>query len=312
MPSDSPLVTIAIPTYNRADGYLKNAIECAIAQDYKNIEIVISDNCSEDHTSELVASCMEQSSAIRYVRHEENIGANNNFNACLDEATGDYFLMLHDDDAIDPEFVSRCMSKLDTYTEPGLIRTGTKVVDSDGHTLHAIDNHMQVEQKVDFIDCWFNRKSAMYLCSTLFNTKALREAGGFSSPKNLLQDAFAEVKIAARYDVANIVEPLASFRVHAGELTHSARVIDWCEDSRALIKLICELFPEHRTRLLAEGNVFFSRLNYRRVDAIPWSIEKFKTYAAVARYFDNAAPASTQLVRVVKNKLLARVKALAS
>ena len=45
-----PLITIAIPTYNRADNYLKQAIQCAINQTYSNVEIVISDNCSMDNT----------------------------------------------------------------------------------------------------------------------------------------------------------------------------------------------------------------------------------------------------------------------
>lgn len=255
---------------------------------------------------------MEQFPNLRYVRHEENIGANNNFNSCLKETSGEYFLLLHDDDAIDPEFISRCMSTLEHYSEPGLIRTGTKIIDSNGQTKDSIDNLMQVNKPVDFINNWFDRKTAMYLCSTLFNTKALRDAGGFLSPRNLLQDVFAEVKIAAKHDVANIVEPLASFRIHAGELTHAARVIDWSEDSKHLIELICELFPEHQTQLLADGNIFFSRLNYRRVDHMPWSLEKIKTYGTVAKYFDNAAPAPAHLTKILKNKIAARLKGLAS
>ena len=55
MTTDSfPLVSIGIPTYNRADGYLRECIESAINQTYPNIEIVISDNCSSDDTEALV------------------------------------------------------------------------------------------------------------------------------------------------------------------------------------------------------------------------------------------------------------------
>ena len=51
-----PLVTIAIPTYNRADAYLGEAIQSAINQTYPNLEIIISDNCSSDYTGLLVES----------------------------------------------------------------------------------------------------------------------------------------------------------------------------------------------------------------------------------------------------------------
>ena len=96
--STYPLVTIAIPTYNRANGYLKNAIECALKQTYRNIEVVISDNCSSDNTEEVVKGYTDP--RIRYFRQSANIGANNNFNFCLEKAQGSYFLLFHDDDSI--------------------------------------------------------------------------------------------------------------------------------------------------------------------------------------------------------------------
>jgi len=54
MKNTPPLVTIGIPTYNRADGFLKQAIKSAASQTYTNLEIVISDNASTDHTEKVV------------------------------------------------------------------------------------------------------------------------------------------------------------------------------------------------------------------------------------------------------------------
>ena len=50
----SKLVTIGIPTFNRANGYLRYALESAIAQTYRNLEIIVSDNCSYDDTEAVV------------------------------------------------------------------------------------------------------------------------------------------------------------------------------------------------------------------------------------------------------------------
>lgn len=88
-----PLVTIAIPTYNRANLYLTQAIESAINQTYPNLEIIISDNCSTDDTEMVIRSFKDP--RIRYFRQEKNIGGNNNFNFCLKQARGEYFFIAH-------------------------------------------------------------------------------------------------------------------------------------------------------------------------------------------------------------------------
>ena len=50
-----PLVSICIPTYNRAN-IIKKAIDSALSQTYKNIEVIVVDNASTDNTDEIVAS----------------------------------------------------------------------------------------------------------------------------------------------------------------------------------------------------------------------------------------------------------------
>ena len=60
-----PLVSIGIPTYNRADT-LSKAIDSALMQDYNNTEIVISDNASTDETRELCLVLMQQNKKIQY------------------------------------------------------------------------------------------------------------------------------------------------------------------------------------------------------------------------------------------------------
>ena len=51
-----PLVSIAVPTYNRANSFLKESLASAINQTYQNIEVIVSDNCSTDNTELVVKS----------------------------------------------------------------------------------------------------------------------------------------------------------------------------------------------------------------------------------------------------------------
>ena len=242
-----PLVTIGIPTYNRANTYLRTAVESALSQTYVNIEIVVSDNYSEDDTEMVVREFCDD--RIRYHRHNKNIGPNNNFNFCLEMARGDYFLLLHDDDLIDSDFIDACMKAVDYSTEFGIIRTGTRLIDSEGVIKKEILNLASCTSTEEFFMDWFTSKTAFYLCSTLFNTKKLKIIGGFESPNNLFQDVFAEVRLASEYGHAEVIGVKASFREHAEERTFLVKIEAWCEDSLALVELMCSLVGDDNEQI---------------------------------------------------------------
>jgi glycosyltransferase involved in cell wall biosynthesis len=262
-----PLVTIGIPTYNRADSYLRSAIESAVTQTYENIEIIVSDNCSTDDTGALVQG--HSDSRIKYFKQEQGIQPNDNFNFCLSQARGDYFLLLHDDDIVDRDFIDTCMKSVNYETTVGIIRTGTRIIDSRGVMIYESPNGAAGLSTVDFFLAWFSgRAGGLYLCSTLFNTQRLREIGGFRSRHNLFQDVLAEVQLAARFGRIDVAAIKASFRKHPEEYTFSAKVNSWCEDSFELLEMMCSLVDEKRSIVRGNGERFFSRINYSRANSV--------------------------------------------
>ena len=106
-----PLVSIGIPTYNRAE-LLKRSIESALSQDYKNIEILISDNASTDKTQIVCQHYVQKDVRIKYVQHSTNRGPGENFSYVLLNATGQFFMWLGDDDWLDSNYVTRCVNQL--------------------------------------------------------------------------------------------------------------------------------------------------------------------------------------------------------
>lgn len=111
MSSRPPLVSVGIPTYNR-HLLIARAIVSVLRQDYPNVEIVVSDNCSTDSTSSVCLELAASDVRIRYVRQPHNIGATRNFNAVLAQATGEFFMWLGDDDWIDVGYVGSCVKPL--------------------------------------------------------------------------------------------------------------------------------------------------------------------------------------------------------
>jgi glycosyltransferase involved in cell wall biosynthesis len=278
-----PLVTIAIPTHNRADGYLKEAIQSALGQTYENLEIIVADNCSTDNTKEIVKSFSNPK--LQYIRHEQNIGASNNFNYCVQIARGVFFLLLHDDDRIDHDFIEICIASIDSKKEIGIVRTGTRVIDEDGNMTSEHPNKAAGLTSAEFFRFWFSWKTAIYLCSTLFNTKRLKEIGGFHSKHNLFLDAFAEFTLVAKYGRIDIEDVKASFRKHSSELTFASKVKDWCEDSVLLLDLICELVPEEKYIIRKDGLRYFSTFNYQLTQKIRSPLNRFAAYITLVKTF---------------------------
>jgi glycosyltransferase involved in cell wall biosynthesis len=113
MPNEAPLLTIAVPTYNR-ERYLDQLLGTLLEQISLDtrVELIVSDNASPDGTQELVAGYLNRGAAIRYIRNETNVGANRNVLWCYEKALGRYVWIIGDDDLIEPGTVRRVIDAL--------------------------------------------------------------------------------------------------------------------------------------------------------------------------------------------------------
>ena len=102
-------ISILIPTFNRAQ-YLPRAVESALSQDYNNIEVIVSDNASTDNTMEVMERFKDNKN-FKYFRNNKNLGMVRNWKKELDEySSGDYFIILSDDDyLVDNEYISKAV-----------------------------------------------------------------------------------------------------------------------------------------------------------------------------------------------------------
>lgn len=108
----SPLVSVGIPTYNRPEG-LRRTLECITGQTYKNLEIIVSDNCSRNPDTEKVGrEFAEKDSRVQYFRQKENFGMGRNFEFVLEKAQGEYFMWAADDDEWNLMFIEECVKMI--------------------------------------------------------------------------------------------------------------------------------------------------------------------------------------------------------
>jgi len=107
-----PLVSIGMPVYN-GEQLIQEALESLLSQDFKDFELIISDNASTDATAEICQMYATRDSRIRYYRNENNIGPTANFNRLVHLACGNYFMWAAYDDLWEPSYISHMVDALD-------------------------------------------------------------------------------------------------------------------------------------------------------------------------------------------------------
>lgn len=108
---DFPLFSIIIPQKNRAE-YLYHTVRTCMMQDYPNLEILVSDDCSDDDSVEVVRGLMSIDSRIRLFVHEHHLGMRDNFEYVLNQVRPGFVMALGGDDGLTPGAIWRMYSIL--------------------------------------------------------------------------------------------------------------------------------------------------------------------------------------------------------
>lgn len=125
-----PLISIALCTYN-GESYLTQQIDSLVAQTYPNLEIIISDDASTDHTVSILKSYNE--THISIFINKQNMGYNKNFEACLRRCTGKYLCIADQDDIWDKDKIQKLYEKVRHFA---MIFSNSALIDEEGKALN--------------------------------------------------------------------------------------------------------------------------------------------------------------------------------
>jgi glycosyltransferase involved in cell wall biosynthesis len=239
-----PLVTIAIPTLERRE-LLATAVRSALAQTHRDIEVVVSDNVSTDGTAELLASWDDP--RLRVLTQARRLSMMENWNACLEAATGEFFILLSDDDYLEPTAIERM---LESFTRPdegeriGMVWCRAAVVDAEGRVISTPPPAPSRERSGDMVVEFFRARRSTFPCCILLRTADVRAVGGYRGDRfPLIADAQVWMSVALGYPwVAHVDEPLSNYRTHASSTTTQVRVEDWLRNNRDLAQLCIDRF----------------------------------------------------------------------
>ncbi len=124
-------VTVGVPVYNGAN-YLEKCLTCLRDQTYRDIEVLIYDNCSEDATGEIAQRFCAADPRFRYFRQPENRGVLANFLGALEAARSPFFMWRAADDTSDLNYIETLLALLLAHPERDLAAARVVSAQPDG------------------------------------------------------------------------------------------------------------------------------------------------------------------------------------
>ncbi len=214
-----PLVSVLIPTYNRPD-YLEVAIQSAVNQTYKNLEIIVCDDGENPKTKEVV----DKFPGVSYFKNEKNLGHTQNYKKCFDLAKGEFIAYLMDDDIFHPEKIHIMTSVFLDNEEHriSLVTSKRNLIGKDGELLPDSFNVPPVPQSTLMPGV----QAADFMLKNIFNfigepttpmfrKQDIQDIFEFEGREyKVCSDMATWLKLLAIGNLVYITDPLSSFRLH--------------------------------------------------------------------------------------------------
>lgn len=222
------LVSVCIPTYNRAN-FLDKAIQSCLDQDYPNLEILVSDNCSTDNTNEILA-CYLTNPKISISTNKVNIGMVGNWHRMLYQMIkGAWFLILSDDDyLIDKSYISKAVRLIESCPEINLVYSSGYILYDNSNRYVTID--IPYEEIEDGVNIFLHKKivkpQAFTLCNVIFRTEIAKRFDAFTDNNDLSCDSELFYKICVSGKVGVIHDYVSVYRIHASNLINEHKSYD--------------------------------------------------------------------------------------
>jgi glycosyltransferase involved in cell wall biosynthesis len=199
---------VVVTTWGRA-ARLPATLDTILAQDFRDFELIVSDDCSPDHTEAVGRDYERRDSRVRYRRNPKNLRMPGNLNSAIAEARGELIANLHDDDLYRSDLLSRWVAALDRYPTAGFVFNAYREVDRQGRTrLHALAMPPCMPGR-DFLRRFFVSQWGSPIFGTVMARRACYQAvGPFDPGYSMNSDVEMWSRLASRFDVAYVDEPL--------------------------------------------------------------------------------------------------------
>lgn len=143
--SQRPLVSICLPVFN-GSRYLAQAIDSALAQTYKEFELIIRDDNSTDGSQRISQKYKQLDPRVRYRENVQRLGLFQNYNECIKAAKGSYIKLFAQDDILEPDAIEKMVDVLNDHSQVALVTCSKRWIDSESNELERFSMFKQNER----------------------------------------------------------------------------------------------------------------------------------------------------------------------
>ena len=225
-----PKVSVMLTTHNRAS-MLPGCVQAILNQTYRDIEVIVVDDCSIDNTSEVIKQFTDP--RLIYVRRAVQGGSPIAWEEGLRRSRGEFILHTHDDDVLHPTIVERELEMMERYPRMLLCGTNARIINTGGiitQERHDSDTQDRIFKEGEYIPAYMDERFHIK-CSThmiriagippILAKAECRQWGGGAPPVHIgpLGDIFTVCQCNLYGWVGYISDPLIDYRVHEGSET---------------------------------------------------------------------------------------------
>lgn len=299
------LVSVIIPVYNGSD-YVAKAIESAINQTYRNLEIIVVNDGSKDNglTKEAVLPFLKDE-RVKYIE-KPNGGVSSVLNYGIEHFSGDFFVWLSHDDVFDPRSIELRIQKWEKLgcNNKIIVSTKTKYIDKDGNKKFRVAaNSKDVNNIYDILSSTING------CSLLIPREAIK-GHSFIQGMVYMQDYYLWAELINEGVRIRVVNKKVTFnRIHDKQITSTRMDLLIRDYGRFDEAFVMPLFEKKEYRQLKKIIFAFTR----RLSVRPFYedyIEKYRANLTVLKkwnifdslhvFFDSLVSKAVGILRGVK------------
>lgn len=273
----NPLVSICIPTYN-GEAFLQEALDSVLKQTYSNLEVVISDDASNDRTLHIISKFRDSSNLPISLYHNEPSSIGANWNNTIINANGEYIKFLFQDDVLLPNCISEMVTVLEAHPEVGLVASKRIFITESSpsyETKQWIDKYGNLQKefekseeltyidktlftKDNFLNSHIRNKIGEPT-AVMFKRKLVEEVGYFDEDLEQILDYVFYYRLLKKHPILIINKPLVKFRLHSSQATqinNQKHILDYEKYDLILYKQFFSfLNPEHKKRLALKYSI---------------------------------------------------------
>lgn len=220
-------VTIGMPVYNGAK-YIQSTLQSLLNQTFSDFSILICDDGSTDGTLDICQAFAARDKRIKIIKNETRLGGARNFNKTFDLSEGEFFMWASQDDIFHPDYIAKCLKKLQESPDCILALSEIDFIDEYGNSRGAVDYSnigtagMPIEMRIREVF----RRVGWWAIYGIIRPEMLRQTKMYRS--EFAGDVVLIVDMLLQGNMAKVEEPLFFYRLplNSGTVEQNLQSID--------------------------------------------------------------------------------------